>query len=106
MYIKLNTVPSKQKDAASTCSKRFGSITDSLSHFSSPEDTPISTGNDKVNSIIKKVSLSLKYERDKKKFKLKGEFSFSLVSTETITRIINDLDLKKSFPWKNSSFSF
>ena len=30
----------------------------------------------------------------KKKFKIKSEFSFNLVSTETIKRIINDLGIK------------
>ena len=32
----------------------------------------------------------------KKKFKIRNKFSFNLVSTETIERIINDADIKKA----------
>ena len=44
----------KQKDVASTFSKHFGVITDSLNLFGWHEDTSTPAGNDKVNSIIKK----------------------------------------------------
>ena len=35
-------------------------------------------------------------EGKKKKFKIKSEFSFNLVSTESLKRIINDLNIKKA----------
>ena len=74
--------------------KNFGSITDSLNLFSLPEDNSVSSGNDTVNSIIKKIAFHSSII--KKKFKIKSEFSFNLVPTETIKRIINNLDIKKA----------
>ena len=38
------------------------------------------------------------HKSNKKKIKIRNEFSFSLVSIETIKRIINDLDIKKTLP--------
>ena len=54
----------------------------------------MSSRNDTINSIIKTFHASIKVI--KKKFKIKSEFSFKFVSTETIKRIINDLDIKKA----------
>ena len=87
---------SKQKDVASTFDKHFGSITNSLNLFSWPEDTSMSSRNDTINSIIKKIACHPSIKVIKKKFRIKSQFSFNLVSTETIKRIINDLDIKKA----------
>ena len=79
-----------------TFNKHFASITDSLNLFGWPEDTSMSSRNNTTNSIIKKSASHPSMKATKKKFKIKSEFSFNLVSMETITRIINDLDIKKA----------
>ena len=96
MLLEKGKLLSKQKNVASTFKKHFGSITDSLNLFSWPEDTSMSSGNDTINSIIKKFAFQPSIKAIKKKFKIKSEFSFNLVCTETIKRIINDLDIKKA----------
>ena len=55
----------------------------------------MSSGNDTINSIVKKVAFHQSIKPIKIKFKIKGEFLFNHVYTETIKRIINDLDIKK-----------
>ena len=52
--------------------------------------------NETINSIIKKFAFYPNIKAIKKKFKIKNYFSFNLVSTETIKRTINDLDIKKA----------
>ena len=96
MLLEKDKLLSKQTDVSSTFSKHFGSITDSLNLFSWPEDTLMSSRNGTVNSIIKKFACHPNIKAIKKKFKIKSEFPFNLVSTETIIRIINDLDIKKA----------
>ena len=44
----------------------------------------MSSGNDTINSIIKKFAFHQSIKAIKKKFKSKSEFSFNHVSTETI----------------------
>ena len=56
ILLKKNKLLSKQKDVVSTFSKHFGSITDLLNLFSWPEDTSMSSGNDTINSIVKKFA--------------------------------------------------
>ena len=56
MLLEKDKLLSKQKDVASIFSKHFGSITDSLNVFSWPEETSMSSGNDTINSIIKKFA--------------------------------------------------
>ena len=73
---------SKQKDVVSTFNKHFGSIKDSLNLL--------------INSIIEKFASHLCIKAIKKEFKIKSKYSFNLVSTETIKRIINALDIKKA----------
>ena len=96
MLLEKDKLLSKQKDVASTFSEHFGSITDSLNVFSWPEDTSTSSRNDTINSIIKKFVFPPSIKAIMEKFKIKSKFSFNLVSTETIKRIINDLDFKKA----------
>ena len=96
MLLEKDKLLSKQKDVASTFNKHFGSITDSLNLFSWPEDASMSSRNDTINFIIKKIACHPSIKAIKKKFKIKSEFSFKLVSTETIKRIINDLDIRKA----------
>ena len=96
MLLEKDKLLSKQKEVASTFNKHFGSITDSLNLFSWPKDTSMTSRNDTINSIIKKFAFHPSIKAIKKKFKIKNEFSFNLVSTETIKRIINDLDIKKA----------
>ena len=55
----------------------------------------MSSRNDAINSIIKRFTFHASIKVIKKKFKITSEFSFKFVSTETIKRIINDLDIKK-----------
>ena len=89
MLLEKDKLLSKQKDVASTFNKHFGSITNSLILFSWPEDTLISSRNDTINSIIKKFACHPSIKVIKKKFKIKSKFSFNLVSTETIKRMID-----------------
>ena len=56
----------------------------------------MSSRNDTINSIVKKFARHPSIKAIKKKFKIKSEFLFNLVSTETIKRIINDLEIKKA----------
>ena len=55
----------------------------------------MSSGNETVNSIIKKFAFRRGIKAIKKTFEIKSKFLFNHVSTETIKRIINDLDIKK-----------
>ena len=55
----------------------------------------MSSGNDTVNSIIKRFAFHQSIKAIKKKLKIKSEFSINHVSTETIKRAINDLVIKK-----------
>ena len=96
MLLEKDKLLSKQKDVASTFNNHFGSITDSLNLLNWPEDTSMSSRNDTINSIFKKFACHPSIKTVKKKFKIKSEFSFNLVSTKTIKRIINDLDIKKA----------
>ena len=56
----------------------------------------MSSRNDTINSIIKQFAYHQSIKAKKKIFKVKSEFSFNPVSTETTKRIINDLDIKKA----------
>ena len=96
MLFEKDKLLSKQKDVASTFNKHFGLVTDSLNLFSWPEDTSVSPRNDKINHIIKKFAFHPSIKAIKKKFKIKNEFLFNrvFVSTETVKRIIDDLDIK------------
>ena len=47
------------------------------------------------NSTIKKIAFHRSIKAIKKKIKIKSEFSFYHVSTETTKTIINDVDIKK-----------
>ena len=49
----------------------------------------------KLTPLLKNC-LSPKYKSNNGKFKIKSEFLFNLVSTETMERIIDDLDVKKA----------
>ena len=84
MLLEKNKLLSKQKNVASTFNKHFESITDSLNLFSGPEDTSMPSGNDTINSITKKFAFRRRIKAIKKKFKIKSEFSFNHVFTETI----------------------
>ena len=96
MLLEKDKLLSKQKEVASTFNIHFGSVTDSLNPFSWPKDTSVTSRNDTINSIIKKFAFHPSIKAIKKKFKIKNVFSFKLVSTETIKKIINDLDIKKA----------
>ena len=82
-------------DIASTLNQHFGSIIDSLNLFSWPEDTSMSTGNDKINFIIKKSAFQPSIKAINKTFKSKCKFLFTLVFKENKKRNMNDLALKK-----------
>ena len=95
MLLEMDKLLSKQKDVVSTSSRNFGSITDSLNLFNWPEDTSVSSENDTISSIIKKFIFYPSVKTIRTKFKMKSKFSFNLISTDTIKRIINDLEIKK-----------
>ena len=84
MLLQKNKLFSKKEDVAATFNKHFGSITDSLNLFRWSEDTSVSSRNDTINPIIKKFAFHPSIKAIKKKFKIKSQFSFNLVSTETI----------------------
>ena len=67
MLLEKDKLLSKQNDVASTFNEHVGSITDSLNLFSWPEDTSMSSGNDTINSIIKKFAFHRSIKRTKKK---------------------------------------
>ena len=69
----------KQEDVVSTFNKHFGSVTDSLNLFSRPEDLLMSSANDTINSIIKKLSFQRSIKTIKDKTKIKSEFLLNLV---------------------------
>ena len=79
MLLEKNKLLLKQKNVASTFIGHFGSITDSLSLFSWPEDISVSLGNDTINSIIKKLVFDQNIKTKKKKIKIKSEFLFNHV---------------------------
>ena len=56
----------------------------------------MSSRNDPINSIIKKSACHPSIKAIKRKLKIESKVSFDLVSTETIKRIINDLDIKNA----------
>ena len=83
MLLEKDKLLSKQKDLAAIFNKHFGSITDWLNLFSWREDTSF-------NVIIKKFAFHRRIKAMKRKLKIKFEFSFNNVSSETINRIINE----------------
>ena len=89
MLLEKDKFSSKQKDVATIFNKHFGSITDSLNLFSWPEETSMSSANDTINSISETFVFHGSKKAIKKKFKLKSEFLFNHLYTETIKRIIN-----------------
>ena len=60
MLFKKSKLLLKLKDAASTFSKHFGSITNSLNLFSWPKDTLMSAGNEQSKFHYQKISFSPK----------------------------------------------
>ena len=58
MLLEKDKLLSKQKDVTAIFNKHFGSITDSLNHFSWFENTSMSSGNYTINSIIKNLSFT------------------------------------------------
>ena len=70
MFLQKDKLLSKQKDFASIFNKHFRSIIDLLNLFSWPEDTSMSSGNDTINSIIKKFAFHQSLKATKKKFKI------------------------------------
>ena len=56
----------------------------------------MSSGNDTINSIIKRFTFHQSIKAIKKKLKIKSKFSFNHISTETIKTVIKDLDIKKA----------
>ena len=67
MLLEKDKLLSKQNDVAAIFNKHFGSITDLLNLFSWSENTSMSSGNDTINSMIKKICLSPKYKNSKAK---------------------------------------
>ena len=80
----------KQKYVTAIFNKHFESITSYLNLFSSPEVTLMSLGNDTSSSISKKFAFRQSIKAINEKLKIKSEFLFSHVSTETIKRITNE----------------
>ena len=68
MLLKKDKLLSKQKDVASIFNKYFGSTTDSWNLVSWPQDTKMSSGNDAINSIIKKFVFHQSIKATKKEF--------------------------------------
>ena len=74
MLFEKNKLLSKQKYVASSFDKHLRSIRDWLNLFSWSEDTSMSSGNDTINSIIKKFTFHRSVKAIKKKFRIKSEF--------------------------------
>ena len=96
----------KQTDVAWIFNKHFGSTTDSSNLFNWSEDTKMSSWNDTINSIIKRFAFHQSIKAIKKKLKIKSEFSFNHIFTETIKRVIKDLDIKKASSGKIPTYFF
>ena len=67
MLVEKDKLLSKQKDVASDFNKHLGSITDSLNLFSFLEYTSVSSGNNTINSVIKKFVFTPSINAIKKK---------------------------------------
>ena len=65
MLVDKGKLLSNQKGIALTFSKYLGSIICTLNRFSWPEDTPMPAGNEKLNSIIKKLAFHASKKRSK-----------------------------------------
>ena len=72
MLLEKDKLSSKQMDVAAIFNKHFGSITDYLNLFSWPENTSVSSGNDRINSISKIFAFHWSIKAIKKKSKLKA----------------------------------
>ena len=66
----------------------------------------MSSGNDTINSIIKTFAFHSSRKAIKKIFQIKIKFLLNLVSTDTIKRIINDLDIKKACSGEIPTYHF
>ena len=90
MLLEKDKLLPKQKDLTAIFNNYVRSITDYLNLFSWSEDTSMSSGNDTIKSISKKIAFHQSKKAIKKKFKIKSDVLFNNVSRETIKRIINE----------------
>ena len=79
MLLEKDKLLSKQKDVASPFNKHFVPVTDALNLFSWPENTSMWSGNDTINSIVKKLAFHQSLETIKRKIKIKSKISFNHV---------------------------
>ena len=96
----------KQKDVTENFNERFGSTADSSSLFNWSKGTKMLSGNKTINSNIKKLGINQSIKAIKKKLKIKSKFSFNHVLLKTIKRVINDLDIKKSYSGEILTYCF
>ena len=78
MFLEKEKSLSKQKYVDSTFNIHFGLIIDSLNLFSWRKDASMSSGNDTINSIIKKFAFHRIIKAIKKKSKLKANFCVTM----------------------------
>ena len=95
-----------QKDVTENFNERFGSTADSSSLFNWSKGTKMLSGNKTINSNIKKLGINQSIKAIKKKLKIKSKFSFNHVLLKTIKRVINDLDIKKSYSGEILTYCF
>ena len=90
----------------------FGHITDSLNLYESPE-VRVCGGLDDIDNIVYKFRNHPNIVEIKERYKVKGNFSFRLATTEEIKAIIRDRPMNKAAGGKipvnilkESNFSF
>ena len=66
----------------------------------------MSSGNDIIKSIIKKIVFHQNIKGIKNKLQIKSKFSINHASTETIKRIIDDLDIEKPSSGESPTYCF
>ena len=85
----------KNEEAVKEFNQYFGHITDSLDLYEFP-DGKVWEGLDDINNIVYKFKNHPSIVKIKKRYKVKGNFSFTLATTEEIKTIFSDIPTNKA----------
>ena len=95
MLIENDKMLLKNEEAAKEFNQYFGHITDSLDLYEFP-DGKVWEGLDDINNIVYKFKNHPSIVKIKKRYKVKGNFSFTLATTEEIKTIFSDIPTNKA----------
>ena len=95
MLIENDKMSLKHEEVAKELNKYFGRITDSLDLYEFP-DVSVCEGLDDIDNIVYKFRNYSSIVKIKEWYKVKGNFSFRLATTEDIKAIIRDLPTNKT----------